>query len=148
MLSTFVNLLISCKVLPTKAYRSIFFHDETFRLQTYILMSWIKIDFFGMRLRSWSFRFFCVTSFLLPYLSMHCEFLLQEFYKPRWISTLNQKKSFCDYLVDHNPIWVWIIILTESKESRAPYKEKFCETRLPGDSRGSTKKKVNLRYLP
>ena len=27
-------------------------------LQTYILMSWIKIDFFGMRLRSWSFCFF------------------------------------------------------------------------------------------
>ena len=38
--------------------------------------------------------------------------------------------------------------LTESKESRAPYKEKFWETRLPGDSRCSTKKKVNLRYLP
>ena len=36
----------------------------------------------------------------------------------------------------------------ESKESRAPYKEKFWETRLPGDSRGSMKKKVNLRYLP
>ena len=36
----------------------------------------------------------------------------------------------------------------ESKESRAPYKEKFWETRLTGDSRGSTKKKVNLRYLP
>ena len=57
-------------------------------------MSWIKIDFFGMRLRSWSFRFFCVTFFLLAYLSMHCEFLLREFCKPRWISTLNQKYLF------------------------------------------------------
>ena len=137
MLSTFVNLLQS----------STFFHDETFRLQTYILMSWIKIDFFGMTLRSWSFLFF-VTFLLLAYLSMHCEFPLWEFCKPRWISTLNQKISFCDYLLDHNPIWVWIIISTESKESRAPYKEKFWETRLPGDLRGSTKKKVNLRYLP
>ena len=85
---------ISCKVLPTKAYRNIFFHDETFRLQTYILMNWIKIDFFGTRLRSWSFHFFCVTFFLLAYLSMHCEFLLRESYKPRWISTLNQKYLF------------------------------------------------------
>jgi len=58
------------------------------------------------------------------------------------------KISFCDYLLYHNPIWVWIIISTESKESKAPYKEKFWETRLPGDSSGSTKKKVNLRYLP
>src|SRR6185312_2227261 len=56
-------------------------------------MSWIKIGFFVMRLRSWSFRFFCVTFFLLAYLSMHCEFLLQEFCKPHWISTLNQKKN-------------------------------------------------------
>jgi len=91
MLSTFVNLLQSSTY---KAYTYIFFHDETFRLETYILMSWIKIDFFGMRLRSWSFRFFCVTFFLLAYLSMHCEFLLQEFCKPRWISTLNQKYLF------------------------------------------------------
>ena len=44
------------------------------------------------------------------------------------------KISFCDYLLDHNLIWVWIIISTESKESRAPYKEKFWETRLPGDT--------------
>ena len=91
MLSTFVNLLQS------STYQILYihiFHDETFRLQTYILMSWIKIDFFGMRLRSWSFRFFCVTFFLLAYLSMHCEFLLRESYKPRWISTLNQKYLF------------------------------------------------------
>src|SRR6185369_9316198 len=85
---------MSCKVLPTKAYTYIFFHAETFRLQTYILMSWIKIDFFRMRLRSWSFRLFCVTFFLLAYLSMHCEFLLRKFCKLRWISTLNQKYFF------------------------------------------------------
>ena len=79
MLSTFVNLLQS------STYQSLYIH---------ILMSWIKIDFFGTRLRSWSFRFFCVTFFLLAYLSMHCEFLLREFYKPRWISTVNQKYLF------------------------------------------------------
>ena len=123
------------------------FHDETFRLQTYILMSWIKIDFFGTRLRSWSFRFLC--NLLFASLFIHA----------LWISTSGilqtsldihpkPKIYFCDYLLDHNPLWVWIIISTESKESRAPYKEKFLETRLPGDSRGSTKKKVNLRYLP
>ena len=94
-------------------------------------MSWIKIDFFGMRLRNWSFRFFCVTFFLLAYLSMHCEFLLREFYKPRWISNLSM-----DYHFDG------------IKRIKAPYKEKFWETRLPGDSRGSTKQKVNLGYLP
>ena len=31
---------------------------------------------------------------VLAYLSMHCEFLLREFCKPRWISTLNQKYLF------------------------------------------------------
>ena len=121
---------ISCKVLTTKAYRNIFFHDETFRLQTYILMSWIKIDFFGTRLRSWSFRFFC--NLLFASLFIHA----------LWVSTSGilqtsldihpkPKISFYDYLPDHNLIWVWIIISTESKESRAPYKEKFWETRLP-----------------
>ena len=91
MLSTFVNLLQS------STYQSLYTHILswwTFRLQTYILMSWIKINFFGMRLWSWSFRSFCVTFFLLAYLSMHCEFPLREFCKPRWISTLNQKYLF------------------------------------------------------
>ena len=144
MLSTFVNLLQSSTY---QAYTYIFFHDETFRLQTYILMSWIKIDFFGMRLRSWSFRFFCNLLFA------------SLFIQALWVSTSGilqisldihpkPKISFYDYLLDHNLIWVWIIISTESKESRAPYKEKFWETRLLVDSRGSTKKKVNLRYLP
>ena len=49
-----------------------------------------------------------------------------------------QEKIINSYLISH----------TESKESRAPYKEKVWETRLPRDSSGSTKKKVNLRYLP
>jgi hypothetical protein len=66
-----------------------FLHDGTFKLQSYILMSWIKIDFYGTRLRSWPFRFLC-TFFLLAYLSMHCEFLHPELHKPRWISTLHQ----------------------------------------------------------
>jgi hypothetical protein len=36
-----------------------FYDNKTRRLQTYILMSWIMIDFYGSRLRSWSFL--CVT---------------------------------------------------------------------------------------
>lgn len=47
------------KLYLPKPIHTCSFHDETFRLQTYILMSWIKIVFFGSRLRSWSFRFLC-----------------------------------------------------------------------------------------
>jgi hypothetical protein len=36
-----------------------FYDNKTRRLQTYVLMSWIRIDFYGSRLRSWSFP--CVT---------------------------------------------------------------------------------------
>jgi hypothetical protein len=36
-----------------------FYDNKTRRLQTYVLMSWIRIDFYGSRLRSWSFL--CVT---------------------------------------------------------------------------------------
>jgi hypothetical protein len=40
MLSTFVNLL------EGSTYQSLImiFHDETFRMQTYIFMRWIRID--------------------------------------------------------------------------------------------------------
>jgi hypothetical protein len=36
-----------------------FYDNKTRRLQTYVLMSRIRIDFYGSRLRSWSFL--CVT---------------------------------------------------------------------------------------
>jgi hypothetical protein len=32
-----------------------FYDKKTRRLQTYVLMSWISIEFYGSRLRSWSF---------------------------------------------------------------------------------------------
>jgi hypothetical protein len=57
----------------------------------YVLMSWIMIDFYGSRLRSWSFL--CVT-FHLAFLSMHCGFSHQKFHKLRWASTLNQTHLF------------------------------------------------------
>jgi hypothetical protein len=68
------------------------FYDKTHRLQTYVLMSWIRIDFYGSRLRNWSFL--CVTFFMLAFLSMHCGFSHQKFHKHRWASTLNQKHLF------------------------------------------------------
>ena len=116
-------------------------------LQTYILMSWIKIDFFGMRLRSWSFRFF-LCNLLLAYLSMHCEFLLREFYKPRWISTLNQKYLFVITSLTTTQFEYGLSFRRDQKNQGHHIKKNIWETRLSGDSRGSTKKKVNLRYLP
>jgi hypothetical protein len=40
-------------------YTYMFYDNKTRRLQTYVLMSWIRIDFYGSRLKSWSFL--CVT---------------------------------------------------------------------------------------
>jgi hypothetical protein len=94
----YLHFWISCKALPTKAYtQTKYFHDITFSLQTYILMSWIRIDFCGTRLRSWPFLVHAL-----------------------WVSTLEisqtslgihpkPKTSFCDYLLDHNLTWVWMI---------------------------------------
>ena len=104
-------------------------------------MSWIKIDFFGMRLRSWSFRFFCVTFFLLAYLSMHCEFLLREFCKPRWISTLNQKYLFVITSLTTTQFEYGLSFRWNQKNQGHHIKKSF-------GRQGSTKKKVNLRYLP
>jgi hypothetical protein len=42
-----------------KPYTYMFYDNKTRRLQTFVLMSWIRIDFYGSRLRSWSFL--CVT---------------------------------------------------------------------------------------
>jgi hypothetical protein len=40
----YLHMWTSCIVLPTKAYILMIFHDETFRMQAYILMSWIRIE--------------------------------------------------------------------------------------------------------
>jgi hypothetical protein len=54
MLSTFVNLLQGSTYQRLYIYK--YFHDVTISLQIYILMmSWVRIDFCGTRLRSWSF---------------------------------------------------------------------------------------------
>jgi hypothetical protein len=60
------------------------------------------VDPFLRRLRSWSFRF-CVSIFLLAFLSLHCVSPHRRFHKPRRISTLKTKNIiFCVYLLDHN----------------------------------------------
>jgi hypothetical protein len=52
--------------------------------------------------RSRSFRF-CVSLFLLAFLSVHCVSPHRRFHKPRRISTLKTKNIiFCVYLSDHN----------------------------------------------
>jgi hypothetical protein len=72
---------------------------KTCRLQTYVLMSWNMIDFFGSRLRSWSFL--CVT------------FHANLFVHALWVFTpkISQtslgihpkpKTSFCEHLLVHN----------------------------------------------
>jgi hypothetical protein len=85
-----------------------FYDNQTHRLQTYVLMSWNRIDFYGSRLRSWSFL--CVT------------FHDSLFVHALWVFTskISQtslgihpkpKTSFCDQFLVHNPIWVWSKIL-------------------------------------
>jgi hypothetical protein len=85
-----------------------FYDNKTHRLQTYVLMSWIRIDFYGLRLRSWSFL--CVT------------FHASLFVHALWVFTSKNsqtslvihpkpKTSFCDHLLVQNPIWVWSKIL-------------------------------------
>ena len=77
---------------------------------------------------------------------MHCEFLLWEFCKPRWISTLNQKNLFFVITSLTTTQFEYGLLFRWNQKNqghhikksfgRAPYKEKFWETRLPGDSRG------------
>jgi hypothetical protein len=85
-----------------------FYDNKTRRLQTYALICCIRIDFYGSRLRSWSFL--CVT--------FHASLLVHAL----WVFTskISQtllgihpkpKTSFCDHLLVHNPIWVWSKIL-------------------------------------
>jgi hypothetical protein len=81
-----------------------FYDNKTRRLQTYVLMSWIRIDFYGSRLRSWSFL--CVT------------FHASLFVHALWVFTskISQtslgihpkpKTTFFYHLLVHSPIWVW-----------------------------------------
>jgi hypothetical protein len=49
MLSKFVNLLLRFVL-----QQPIYINDETFSLQNFILVSWIKIVFCGLRLRRYS----------------------------------------------------------------------------------------------
>jgi hypothetical protein len=86
-----------------------FYDNKTRRLQTYVLMSWIRIINFNVsRLRSWSF--FCVI------------FHASLFVHALWVFTskISQtslgihpkpKTSFCNHLLVHNPILVWSEIL-------------------------------------
>jgi hypothetical protein len=71
-------------------------------------MSWIRIDYYGSRLKSWSFL--CVT--------FHASLLVHAL----WVFTskISQtslgnhpkpKTSFCDHLLVHNPIFLWSKIL-------------------------------------
>jgi hypothetical protein len=90
MLSTFLKLFQSSTY--QSLYTSKFFYDVTYSLQTYILMCWIRIDFCGTRLRSWSFL--CVSFSHSQFLSMHYEFLHWKFHNLRWASTLNPTHRF------------------------------------------------------
>jgi hypothetical protein len=100
-------LLQSSTYLPNP-YTYMFCDNKTHRLQTYVLTSWIRIDLYGLRLRSWSFL--CVT------------FHASVFVHALWVFTskISQtslrihpkpKTSFCDHLLVHNPNWVWSKIL-------------------------------------
>jgi hypothetical protein len=68
-----------------------FYGNKTCRLQTYVLLSWIRIDFYGSRLRSWSFL--CITFhaslFVHALWGSH-----RKFHKFHWASTQNQKHLF------------------------------------------------------
>jgi hypothetical protein len=103
----FTCLWCSFIVLPTKdiyIYVTYMFYDnKTRRLQTYVLVSWIRIDFYGLILRSWSFL--CVT--------FHASLFIHALWA--FTSKISQtslgihpkpETSFCDHLLVHNPIWV------------------------------------------
>jgi hypothetical protein len=65
-------------------------------------------DFSGPRLRRWSFCF-CVSIFLLAFLSVHCVSPHRRSHKPRRISTLKTKKSsFVFTSLTTNYRWEWI----------------------------------------
>jgi hypothetical protein len=69
-----------------------FYDNKTCILQTYVLMSWIRIDFYGSRLRSWSFL--CVTFHASLFVHALWVFTSKKFHKLCWAFTLNQKHLF------------------------------------------------------
>jgi hypothetical protein len=84
------------------------YDNKTRRLQTYVLMSWIRIDFYGSRLRSWSFL--CVT--FHASLFVHALWVFTLKISQTWLGIHPKPKtSFSDHLLVHNPIWVWSKIL-------------------------------------
>jgi hypothetical protein len=96
-----------------------FYDNKTRRLQTYVLMSWIRIHFYGSRLRCRSFL--CVI------------FHVSLFVHALWVFTTKisqtslgihpkPKTSFCDHLLVHNPIWVWSEILNEDSNISQDYR--------------------------
>jgi hypothetical protein len=97
-------------VLLTWSYTCtyMFYDNKTRRLQTYVLMSWIRIDFYGSRLRSWSFL--CVTFSCYPFCPCIVGFHIKNFTNFTG-HPLKPKTYFCDHLLVHNPIWVWSKIL-------------------------------------
>jgi hypothetical protein len=85
-----------------------FYDNKTRRLQTYVLMSWIGIDFYGSRLRSWSFL--CVT--FHANLFIHASWVFTSKISQTSLGIHPKPKTyFCDHLLVHNPIWVWSKIL-------------------------------------
>jgi hypothetical protein len=95
-----------------------FYDNKTRRLQTYVFMSWIRIDSYGSRLR-WSFL--CVT------------FHASIFVHALWVFTskISQtslgihpkpKTYFCDHLLVHNRIWVWSKILDGDSKISQDYR--------------------------
>jgi hypothetical protein len=85
-----------------------FYDNKTRRLQTYVLMSWIRIDFYGSRLKSLSF--FCVT--FHASLFVHALWVFTSKISQTFLGIHPKPKTyFCDHLLVHNPIWVWSKIL-------------------------------------
>jgi hypothetical protein len=79
------------KLYLPKPHTYMLYDNKTRRLQTYVLMSSIRIDFYGSRLRM---VIPLCNFFMLAFLSMQCGFSHWKFHKLRWASTLNQKHLF------------------------------------------------------
>jgi hypothetical protein len=87
-------------------------------LETYVLMSWIKIDFYGSRLRSWSF--FCVT--FHASLFVHALWVLTSKISQNSLGIHTKPKtSFCDHILVHNPIRIWSKILDRDSNISQDY---------------------------
>jgi hypothetical protein len=79
------------KLYLPKPHTYMLYDNKTRRLQTYVLMSSIRIDFYGSRLRM---VIPLCNFFMLAFLSMQCGFSHWKFHKLHWASTRNQKHLF------------------------------------------------------